>query len=71
MRSCSPKKAWTVAAEHVYSDDGIGGAEFSRRPGFVRLLNALKPRAPFDVLFVSELSRLGREQPETGYALKH
>ncbi len=36
----------------------------------MRLLNALQPRAPFNVLIVSELSRLGREQLETGYAVK-
>ena len=63
-------KGWTVAKEHIYSDDGISGAEFTNRPGFVRLMNALKPRAPFDVLILSELSRLGREQLETGYAIK-
>ena len=33
-------------------------------------MNALKPRAPFAVLIMSEASRLGREQFETGYALK-
>ncbi len=33
-------------------------------------MNALTPKAAFDVLIVSELSRLGREQLETGYALK-
>jgi DNA invertase Pin-like site-specific DNA recombinase len=54
----------------VYTDDGISGAEFATRPGYTRLLNSLKPRAPFDVLIVSELSRLGREQFETGYAMK-
>jgi hypothetical protein len=32
--------------------------------------NALKPRAPFTVLIMSEVSRLGREQIETAYALK-
>jgi len=36
----------------------------------VRLLTALGRRAPFDVLIVSELSRLGREQLETGYVMK-
>src|SRR5262249_54929031 len=46
------------------------GAEFERRPGYMRLLNALGRRAPFDVLIVSEISRLGREQLETGYAVK-
>jgi site-specific DNA recombinase len=63
-------KGWTVAADHIYSDDGISGAEFATRPGFLRLMNALKPRPPFGVLVVSELSRLGREQLETGYAMK-
>jgi site-specific DNA recombinase len=69
-KAYAAKKGWTVAAAHVYSDDGISGAEFSKRPGFVRMLNALGPRAPFATLVVSELSRLGREQLETGYALK-
>lgn len=36
----------------------------------MRLLNAVKPRPTFEVLIVSELSRLGREQFETGYAAK-
>ena len=64
------RKGWTVADAHVYVDDGISGAEFTNRPGYMRLLNALKPRAPFTILIVSELSRLGREQLETGYAVK-
>ena len=48
----------------------MSGAEFETRPGFVRLVNALTRKASFDVLIVSELSRLGRERFETGYALK-
>jgi hypothetical protein len=27
------KKGWTVARTHIYSDDGISGAEFDRRAG--------------------------------------
>ena len=69
-KAYAARKGWTVAAEHVYVDDGISGAEFDARPGFLRLMNALKPRAPFQVLIMSELSRLGREQLETGYAVK-
>jgi DNA invertase Pin-like site-specific DNA recombinase len=46
------------------------GAEFANRPGFLRLMNALKPRAPFQLLIMSEVSRLGREQIETAWALK-
>jgi site-specific DNA recombinase len=64
------RQGWTVADEHVFVDDGISGAEFANRPGFVRLMTSLKPRAPFCVLILSESSRLGREQFETGYALK-
>jgi DNA invertase Pin-like site-specific DNA recombinase len=54
----------------VGGDDGVSGAEFAKRPGFLRLMNALKPRPPFQVLIMSEVSRLGREQIETAYALK-
>jgi DNA invertase Pin-like site-specific DNA recombinase len=64
-------KGWTVADAHVYVDDRISGAEFGdRRPGLARLLNALKPRPPFQVLVMSEESRLGRESIEVAYALK-
>ncbi len=64
------QKGWTVAEEHVYIDDGISGAEFATRPGFIRLMNALKPRPDFQVLVMSEESRLGRAAIETAYALK-
>ena len=69
-KAYAAKKGWTVAAEHIYSDDGISGAEFVKRPGFLRLMNALKPRPAFQLLIMSEESRLGREQIETAYALK-
>jgi hypothetical protein len=68
-RQYGARKGWTVSDEHVYVDDGISGAEFSNRPGFVRLMNALKPRPAFQVLIMSEESRLGREAIETAYAL--
>jgi site-specific DNA recombinase len=69
-RAYADKMGWTVSDSHVFIDDGIRGAEFAKRQGYMRLLNALKPRAPFGILIVSELSRLGREQLETGYAAK-
>ena len=69
-RAYADRKGWTIADDQIYLDDRISGAEFENRPGYMRLLNALKPRAPFDVLVVSEVSRLGREQFETNYALK-
>jgi hypothetical protein len=31
----------TVAEERVYVGDGISGAEFVKRPGFLLLMNAL------------------------------
>ena len=30
-------KGWAVADAHIYVDDGISGAEFAKRPGFLRL----------------------------------
>src|SRR5918993_3110781 len=64
------RKGWTVPEACIFVDDGISGAEFANRPGFVRLMAALKPRPPFQVLIMSEESRLGREAIETAYALK-
>src|SRR5580765_6573755 len=69
-RAYATKKGWTVLDEHVYVDDGISGAEFANTPRFLRLMNAIKPKAPFQVLVMSEESRLGREAIETAYALK-
>ena len=69
-RRYAAQKGWAVADEHVYVDDGVSGAEFARRPGFLRLMNAVKPCPDFQVLVMSEESRLGREAIETAYALK-
>jgi site-specific DNA recombinase len=66
-RAFAERQGWSVVEE--FADDGISGAEFERRPGFVQMLNALRARG-FDVLIVSELSRLGREQLELGYVMK-
>jgi DNA invertase Pin-like site-specific DNA recombinase len=52
-------------------DDQVTGALFGAgRPALARLLNALAPRPPFQVLVMSEESRLGREAIETAYTLK-
>jgi DNA invertase Pin-like site-specific DNA recombinase len=69
-RAYAARKGWTVSDEFIYVDDDITGAEFAKRPGFLRLMNALKPRPLFQTLIMSEESRLGREQIETAYALK-
>ena len=69
-RQYAARKGWIVDDAAIFTDDGISGAEFANRPGFLRLMNALKPRPPFQVLVMSEESRLGREAIETAYALK-
>ncbi|MDP2320627.1 MAG: recombinase family protein [Acidobacteriota bacterium] len=69
-RAYAERKGWAVNEAAVFVDDGISGAEFATRPGFLRLMNALKPRPAFQVLIMSEESRLGREAIETAYALK-
>jgi site-specific DNA recombinase len=70
-KAYAARKGWTVAEGHVYIDDGISGAVFGAgRPGLARLLNALRPRPAFDVLVMSEESRLGRESIETAGTLK-
>ena len=35
-KAYAAKKDWMVADEHVYLVDGISGAEFVKRPGFLR-----------------------------------
>jgi DNA invertase Pin-like site-specific DNA recombinase len=70
-KAYAAKKGWTVAEDCIFTDDGVSGTEFGeRRPGFLRLMNALKPRPTFHVLVMSEESRLGREQIKTAYALQ-
>ncbi len=51
-------KGWSVAREHIYVDDGISGAEFKDRPGLRDMMGHL---GEFDVVVMSELSRLGRD----------
>ena len=70
-RAFALSKGWTVDDRYVFVDDGISGAEFGeKRPGFARLMAALKPRPPFQVLIVSEQKSIGREAFETGYVIK-
>jgi DNA invertase Pin-like site-specific DNA recombinase len=69
-RDYARKKGWAILDELIFMDDGISGAEFVKRPGFIQLMNAIKPKPPFQFLIMSEESRLGRESIETSYALK-
>lgn len=69
-KAYAKSKGWEVPEEYIFSDDGISGAEFVKRPGLIRLMNSLKPKPPFQVLVMSEESRLGREQIQTAYAFQ-
>ena len=64
------RKGWTVARRARLLRRRDQRRRVREAPGFLRLMNALKPRPPFQVLIMSEESRLGREQIETAYALK-
>ena len=63
-RAYAVSKGWTVNEAAIFVDDGVSGAEFANRPGFVRLMAALKPRPSFQVLVMSEESRT-EIRPET------
>jgi len=69
-RSFAQSKGWTVDDRYIFVDDGISGAEFDKRPGLQRLLQLLKPKAPFGELVVAEQKALGRESFETNYLVK-
>ena len=50
--ACARLQGFDVIPEYIFVDDAISGAEFDRRPGLMRLLNMLQPRAPFAALFL-------------------
>jgi DNA invertase Pin-like site-specific DNA recombinase len=62
-------RGWTVDPRYIFVDENMSGAEWKHRPGFNALLAALEPRPPFDVVIVSELSRIGRASARTLYAI--
>src|SRR3989442_5080359 len=61
-REFAAKKGWAFDERFIYQDDGISGAVFDKRPGLQAMLSTLEK---FDVLIVSELSRLGRQTSAT------
>jgi len=62
-------RGWTVDPRYIFVDDAVSGAEWKHRPGWNALIHALKPRPPFGVLVVSELSRIGRDSVRTPAAV--
>ena len=63
-------RGWTVDERFIFRDEATSGAEWPR-PGFSALLQALgsNGRPPFEILLVSELSRIGRGSPRTLHAI--
>src|SRR5215813_14189885 len=59
----------TVDPRYIFTDENTSGAEWKHRPGLNALLAALEPRPPFDVVIVSELSRIGRDTVRTPAAV--
>ena len=69
-RAYATRRGWVVDEASIFSDDGISGAEWGvRRPGLSRMMDSLNPRPRFQVLIMSEESRLGRESTRTMNAL--
>jgi site-specific DNA recombinase len=71
-RAFAVTQGWAVAEPWVLIDEGISGANFTARPGLVRLLDGAgqRPR-PFDVVVVMSLDRVGREQVQTSGVIRH
>src|SRR5262245_45941879 len=65
IRRYAEQRGFTLDDRYIFSDDGISGAEFLKRPGLTALLDTLEPAPPFQVLLVTEQSRLGRETVAT------
>jgi site-specific DNA recombinase len=65
-RAYASSKGWEVSDDLVFTDDNVSGAEFKNRPGLLRMLTRLRE---FDVIVMSELSRLGRDQVQTAQVL--
>ena len=68
-REYAARKGWAVDDRYIYVDEAVSGAEWKRRHGFNALLAALAPRPPFNVVIVSELSRIGRDAVRTPAAV--
>lgn len=69
-REFATKKGWRFDEKYVFTDDAVSGREFKKRPGLKRMMEMVEGKRHPDVLILSEISRLGREQIETAYILK-
>src|SRR5262245_8405075 len=68
-KAYAEQNGWIVDPGSIFVDDGVSGADFKSRPGFLRLMNALAPKPKFHVLIIADESRLGRESIQTSTAM--
>src|SRR5262245_15285544 len=67
-RTFARAKGWTVAEDHIYSDDAISGAEIRKLVNRQRLLDALASgRPPFQVLVMRDASRFSRRDGDEAF----
>jgi DNA invertase Pin-like site-specific DNA recombinase len=66
-REFAARKGWAVDEHYIFADEAVSGAEWQHRHGFNGLIAVLDPHPPFQVLIVSELSRIGRDTVRTPY----
>lgn len=59
------RMGWVIANDNIYSDIG-SGFDFLNRPGLSRLLDRVKF---YDVVIMSDLSRIGRDSERTSFVV--
>ena len=64
------QQGWAVAEEHIYVDPRASGVQYDTGPGLVRLLNVVNSLPPFQVLLITDASRLGRDPIKTADVLE-
>ena len=60
-------RGWTVLPEHIYTDDGISGAETHKLVNRQRLLDTIHAGAPFQALIMRDTSRFSRRDGDEAF----
>ena len=60
-------RGWTVLPEHIYTDDGISGAETHKLVSRRRLLDTIHGGAPFQALIMRDTSRFSRRDGDEAF----
>jgi len=67
-RAFAAERGWTVAEDHIYTDDAVSGADVRKLRERQRLLDVISKGAPFQVLIVREESRFSRRDGDVAFA---